>query len=46
MKLYKFHIPQRYVAKIDSLVRSGEYANRSDFVTKAIKEKLESREEE
>ena len=46
MKLYKFHVPQRYVAKIDSLVRSGEYPNRSSFVRKAIKEKLESLEEE
>jgi len=45
MKLYKFHIPARYVAKIDSLVRSGEYPNRSDFVTKAIKEKLEEEKE-
>jgi len=41
MKLYQFHIPQRYIAKIDELVREEEYANRSDFVTKAISEKLE-----
>ena len=45
MKLYKFHIPQEYIGKIDELVREGEYPNRSDFVTKAIKEKLEEEKE-
>ena len=45
MKLYHFHIPQEYIGKIDELVREGEYANRSDFVTKAIKEKLDLEEE-
>jgi len=46
MKLYHFHIPERYIAKIDELVREGEYPNRSSFVTKAIKEKLLELEEE
>jgi len=46
MKLYKFHIPQEYIGKIDELVREGEYPNRSSFVTKAIKEKLLELEEE
>jgi len=35
----------RYIEKIDELVREEKYPNRSSFVRKAIKEKLELEEE-
>lgn len=36
MRILTVKVPEGYLAAIDELVRKGRYANRSDFVRKAI----------